>query len=126
MTVIGPMYARGALILSLLLLGSDVAAPVQPADVSRIVRTFDSEERRLGNVEELPMHWAKVDGPGLPHYVNGQLATGRTRNGEYSFRFDLNGGSLIYRYDAGQIPVIRGAHYRIEGFCQTTVLPNAR
>ncbi len=120
------MYARGALILSLLMLGSAVAAPVQPADVSRVLRTFDFEERRLGNVEELPMHWTKVDGAGLPHYVNAQLATDHARGGKYSFRFDLNGGSLIYRYQTGQIKVQRDAHYRVEGFAQTTVMPNAR
>jgi hypothetical protein len=95
-------------------------------EVSRVLRTFDFEERRLGNVEDLPMHWEKVQGPGLPYYVNGRLSKERVRNGEYSFRFELDGGSLIYRYGPSLIPVTRGAHYRIEGFCQTTVLPNAR
>ncbi|HEY7086523.1 MAG TPA: hypothetical protein VH518_00460 [Tepidisphaeraceae bacterium] len=101
-------------------------ASAQPAEVSRVLRTFDFEERRLGNPEELPMHWGKVDAPGLPHYVNGRLSTDRARSGEYSFRFDLNGGSLIYRYDAGQIKVQAGAHYRVEGYVQTTALPYAR
>ncbi|MDB5301859.1 MAG: hypothetical protein JWO87_3522, partial [Phycisphaerales bacterium] len=40
-----------------------------PAAVSRVLRTFDFEERRLGNAEELPMNWLKVEGIGLPHYV---------------------------------------------------------
>ena len=31
----------------------------------------------------------------MPHYVNGRLDTERHRGGSYSFRFDLNGGSLI-------------------------------
>src|SRR3954470_18524 len=96
----------------------------QPAEVRRVIRTFDFEERRLGNAEDLPMHWSKVEGSGLPHYVNGRLSTDRARSGQYSFRFDLNGGSLIYRYDAGQIHVQPGAHYRVEGFVQTTALPN--
>jgi hypothetical protein len=100
------------------------AAPA--GHVSRVLRTFDFEERRLGNAEELPMHWIKVEGPGLPHYVNGKLSTDRAHSGQYSFRFDLNGGSAVYRYGSGQIPVHAGGHYRIEGFCQTTVLPNAR
>src|SRR5438034_11834817 len=83
----------------------------QPAGVSRVLSTFDFEERRLGNVEDLPMHWIKVEGAGLPHYVNGRFSTDRARSGKYSFRFDLNGGSLIYRYLPGQIPVQNGAHY---------------
>jgi len=104
-----------------------VCAMAQPAEVSRVLRTFDFEERRLGNPEDLPMHWSKVEGPaGMPHYVNGQLATDRARSGQYSFRFDLNGGSLVYRYDAGQIRVQPGAHYRVEGLVQTTPMPNAR
>ena len=98
----------------------------QAADVTRVLKTFDFEERRLGNEEELPMNWVKVHGPGLPHYVNGRLTADRHRSGGHSFRFDLNGGGLIYRYGPGQIKVQRWAHYRIEGWCQTTVLPNAR
>jgi len=95
-------------------------------EVSRVLKTFDFEERSLGNDESLPMHWIKLTGQGLPHYVNGQLATDRHRSGNYSFRFDLNGGSLIYRYGAGLIAVQRGAHYHIDGYCQTTPMPRAR
>jgi hypothetical protein len=97
-----------------------------PRGVTRVLRTFDFEERRLGNAEDLPMHWIKVEGPGLPHYVNGKLSTDRARSGKYSFRFDLNGGGLVYRYPAGQISVQTGAHYRVEGFVQTTVMANAK
>src|ERR1700729_1798218 len=102
------------------------ASHAAPRGVTRVLRTFDFEERRLGNAEELPMNWVKVEGPGLPHYVNGKLSSDRARSGKYSFRFDLNGGGLIYRYPYGHIPVQTGAHYHIEGFAQTTALPNAR
>src|SRR5688572_9960627 len=112
-----------ALIFVLLLTSSTRA---QPAEVNRILRNIDFEERRLGNVEELPMHWSKVDGPGLMHYVNGRLSTDRARDGKYSFLFDLNGGGLIYRYDGKAVPVQPGAHYHVEVYAQTTVLPNAR
>ena len=36
-------------------------ASAQPAEVSRVLRTIDFEERRLGNAEDLPMHWRKVE-----------------------------------------------------------------
>ena len=114
------------LALTLCLLGAVGTASAQPADVKRVLRTFDFEERRLGNNEDLPMHWSKVEGPGLPHYVNGKLSTDSARGGQFSFRFDLNGGGLIYRYGPGLIKAQRGAHYRIEGHCRTTVLKNAR
>jgi hypothetical protein len=118
------MRALAVYIIATMLLPQPARA--QPEQVTRVLRTFDFEERRLGNEEDLPMHWIKVAGPGLPHYVNGQLAKDRKRSGDYSFRFDLNGGSLIYRYSAGQISVQQGAHYRVAAFCQTTILPNAR
>src|SRR5215217_3004199 len=117
------MCYRLALILPLLLSASALA---QPAEVNRILRNIDFEERRLGNVEDLPMHWSKVEGPGLMHYVNGRLTTDRARDGNYSFLFDLNGGGLVYRYNPRAIPVQPRAHYRVEVYAQTTVLPNAR
>jgi len=111
-------------ILAVLLIAG--AALAQPAEVSRVLRSFDFEERARGNAEDLPMHWNKVEGDSLPHYVNGTLATDKAHSGRFSFRFDLNGGGLIYRYDTGQIKVQPGAHYRVEGFVQTTLMPHAR
>src|ERR1019366_2625986 len=101
-------------------------ATADPLNTSRVLGVFDFEERQLGNDEDLPMHWLKVEGADLPHYVNGQLSSDRHRSGDYSFRMDLNGGSCIYRYESGQIRVLPNAHYRVEGYCQTTVLPHAR
>lgn len=117
------MKRTGTLIFLLCCILSGSARGV---DVSRVLKTFDFEERSLGNDESLPMHWIKLTGQGLPHYVNGQLSTDRHRSGNYSFRFDLNGGSLIYRYGAGLISVQRGAHYHVDGYCQTTPMPHAR
>ena len=102
------------------------AALAQPAGVNRVLRSIDFEERGLGNNEALPMHWSKATGPMLPAYVNGYLTTDRAHTGKYSFRFDLNGGSLIYQYDPGQIKVMVGAHYRVECFVTTTTMPVAR
>jgi hypothetical protein len=98
----------------------------RPAHGGRILKSVDFEERRLGNMEDLPMHWSKVGGPGLPDYVNGKLTNDSAHSGQWSFRFDLNGGSLIYRYDPRQIPIRPGGHYRVDCFVQTTVLPHAR
>ncbi|HET6249136.1 MAG TPA: hypothetical protein VFE47_15690, partial [Tepidisphaeraceae bacterium] len=97
-----------------------------PRGATRVLRVFDFEERKLGNSEDLPMNWVKVEGTGYPHYVNGKLSNDRAHSGAYSFRFDLNGGGLVYRYPYGLIPVQSGAHYRVEGYVQTTVLAHAR
>ena len=98
----------------------------QPVGLTRVLRSIDFEERRLGNNEDTPMHWIKVEAPGFPHYVNARLSNDRARHGETSFRFDLNGGSLLYRYDPAQIKINSGASYRIEAWVRTTVLEHAR
>jgi hypothetical protein len=111
----------------LLLVGALAAiAGAQPAAVTRTLRTIDFEERRMGNVEDVPMNWVKLEGSGLPHYVNARLVNDLARSGDTSFRFDLNGGSLVYRYSAGHIPVQRGAHYRVDAWVRTTPLRRAR
>src|SRR5947209_8031477 len=102
------------------------AVAAQPSAVSRVLRNIDFEEHRLGNDEDLPMHWVKVEAPGFPHYVNAHLTTDRAHTGAHSFRFDLNGGSLLFRYESGQIPVQLGATYQIEGWVQTTPQVHAR
>src|SRR5688572_30688976 len=108
------------------LLLSSLALAADPPPPARDLRSFDFEERLLGNPEDLPMHWSKADGPLFPHYVNGRLSNDRARSGQYSFRFDLNGGSLTYRYDAGRIKVLPRSHYRVETHVQTTALVHAR
>src|SRR5687768_15496693 len=80
-----------------------LAAAVHAQEADRTLRTIDFEERRLGNPEELPMHWTKVEGTGMPHYVTGRLTNGRARSGRYCFHFELNGGSIVYRYDPRQV-----------------------
>jgi len=116
------MRLFSALILLTIIAPAFAAGP----EPNRVLKMIDFEERQLGNNEDLPMHWVKISGSGLPHYLNAAFSEDRARSGQYSFRFDLNGGSLVYRYDPKEIPVLVGAHYRIECYCQTTVMPNAR
>lgn len=116
---------RAALSAICLFLSLCAEAFAQPAAASRVLRRFDFEERKF-NVEALPMDWQKVEGPGLPHYVNGKLSRQEARGGEYSFQFDLNGGSLVYRYPAGKIAARVGGHYRVEAWAKTTPLRYAR
>ncbi len=109
-----------------LLMVCAAARGTPPADPSRLLQTFSFEERELGNDEDVPMHWDKLDGIDYPHYVTGHLSSDRSRSGRYSFRMDLNGGSCGYRYEARRLPVVGGAHYRLGGWCQTTPLTYAR
>ncbi|MDB5324687.1 MAG: hypothetical protein JWM57_256, partial [Phycisphaerales bacterium] len=102
------------------------AAAAYGATVDRILRRFDFEERAAGNVEDVPMDWVKLEGPGLPHYVNGGLTTDQACSGKYSFGFTLDGGSLIYRYPAGKIVAHPTARYRLHVLAKTQELVNAR
>lgn len=126
-TTLSDMRVRLAAILSPLLIAAATALGQSTgADVSRVVRQFDFEERGRGNVEDVPMDWMKIEGSGRPHYVNGTLSTDQACSGRYSFRFDLNGGSLVYRYPHGHVQVYPGASYRVSAMVKTDQLPNAR
>ncbi|MEL7238624.1 MAG: hypothetical protein AAGK78_07155, partial [Planctomycetota bacterium] len=101
-------------------------ALAQDAGPGRVLHRFDFEERDDGNFEEMPMHWSRVVGPGMPHYVKGILATDAARTGEYSFRFDLNGGSALYRLAPDFLPARPSARYRVQGQVRTSDLTFAR
>ena len=118
-----PILLIFAFLLSALITLGNAA---QPAHLTRVLHRIDFEERKLGNNEAVPMNWVKVVGPPFPHYVNGRLTNDRAHGGEFSFRFDLNGGSLNYRYEPKQIKITPGASYRLEAWISTTQLQHAR
>ena len=117
---------RYAPALSLLALAAVGAAGVARADVDRVIRKFDFEERAAGNLEDTPMDWVKVEGPGLPHYVGGSLTTDQAFAGRYAFGMTLNGGSVTYRYPAGRIAAVPGSHFRLGVMTKTAGLAQAR
>jgi len=92
----------------------------------RTLRTFDFEERAIGNVEDTPLGWVKVEGSGMPHYLRGQFDFSIAHSGQTSFRMDLNGGSIAFRYPANRVFVAEGALYRVEAMVRATPLNNAR
>ncbi len=92
----------------------------------RVLHVFDFEERDDGNYEDTPMHFARVTGMGMPHWVRGRLTTDAAHTGEHSFRLDLNGGSALYRLSSEVLPVSPGANYRVSGQIHTTALEFAR
>ncbi len=101
-------------------------AVAQTSLPDRVVKSFDFEEREAGNAEELPADWVKLEGSGFPHYVNGHLASDQAYRGKYSFRFDLHGGNLTYRYPTGKIPVSPFACYRISTMVKSAPMQHAR
>lgn len=128
------MRAALSLLLGLFLAVSNASAPAQthPAPEApatgplRTVRVFDFEERDLGNVEDTPIGWVKVEGSGMPHYLRGSFDFAVAHSGQTSFRMDLNGGSIAFRYPENRIFVAEGALYRVEAMVRATEMANAR
>lgn len=108
------------------LLALAVAGFADAAQVDRVLRRFTFEERAAGNMEDVPMDWVKIEGPGRPHYVNGGLTTDQACNGKYSFGFKLDGGSLVYRYPAGKIIVHPDSRYRLNVMAKTLGVVHSR
>lgn len=126
------MRAFPSILLSLLFLlcASAIGQTEPSADNQtsglRTLRTFDFEERESGNVEDTPLGWVKVEGPGMPHYLRGRFDFTTAHSGQTSFRLDLNGGSIAFRYPANRIFVVEGALYRVETMVRAMSLLNAR
>jgi hypothetical protein len=130
--------ACGRLALGLLLFAGDAVAPKscpaddgvsppqsQPAGQSGRVRTFDFDERPLGNFEEIPMYWERLAGPGLPSYSRGGFDDQRGRQAAPSFRFDLRGGSIGYEYRGDDLHLAPDADYILEGYIRAEGLEAA-
>lgn len=93
---------------------------------SRILKTFDFEEKPLGNFDIVPMFWNKVAGRGFPLYTGGRFDEKIFRSSGTSFRMDLDGGSVAYRLAPGMLPLNPNADYYIVGFVRTSGIKYAR
>lgn len=79
----------------------------------RIVKSFDFDERRLGNFESEPMNWIRIVDKGYPRFLEGSFDERVGHAAPPSFRLDLQGGSIGYHYHAKDIPVDPDSDYRI-------------
>ena len=101
------------------------AATTAPAVSSRIVKRFDFDERDEGNNDRAPMNWSRVEGPGLPRYLEAVFDPAVGHDAAPSYRFALQGGSLATRYFAHDIPVKPGAIYQIVAFVRPARIVHA-
>jgi hypothetical protein len=95
--------------------GATVSPVLQPPPAAisrRIIKTFDFNERPLGNLEDLPMNWTKITLSGFPHYVNGKIDD-QQGSPPPSFRLELDGGNLGYLYTAREIAAFPGSNHKI-------------
>lgn len=99
----------------------DSASVVRPPDVLthyRSVRLFDFNERPLGNYENTPMHWARLEGDGLPAYARGEFDDDVGHAAPPSFRLHVNGvgSNVCYEYRHSDLAVVPGTDYQIVAY----------
>jgi len=92
----------------------------------RVVKSFDFDERKLGNVEDVPMYWRRHRGEGFPHFLSGQFDLKTGHDGPPSFYLALKGGSLGYVYRAQDIPVNVHSDYVVSVWVRPDRLKHAR
>jgi hypothetical protein len=91
----------------------------------RVIKTFNFDERPLGNLEDMPMNWTKITLSGFPHYVNGKLDD-QQGSPAPSFLLQLDGGNLGYLYTAREIAAFPGSDHKIVAVYKTQDIHYAR
>ncbi len=92
----------------------------------RIVKSFDFDERKHGNVEEIPMYWCRHLQAGFPHYLEGRFDYAVYHDKAPSFYLGLNGHSLGYVYTGDDIPTYGHGDYLISLWIKPDRLRYAR
>ena len=120
--------------LSALALGIDTAG--QDASLSasgkmpsfgRIVRTYDFEEAEQAPYV-MPINFYRHQAPqqGFPLFGRMQLTRDVAHGGNWSFGFELDGGSLSALIPTAVIPVLPGSDYRVTAWVRTEGLTHSR
>jgi len=103
------------------------SAPERPPIAARrIVKGFDFDERRFQNFTNLPLSWRRRGGRGFPLFLEGRFDPKVGHNAAPSFRLDLDGGSIAYRYEGRDIAVRANSDYMIMAWVRTQGLETAR
>jgi hypothetical protein len=106
-------------------------AVIRLSSLQRSIRVFDFEEAAERPVE-FPDHFYRRsprDGAlaeGFPPFGTIRLANDQAFSGQWSFKFELDGGSLAARTFAGALPVLPHADYAVAAKVRTRGLNFAR
>lgn len=92
----------------------------------RVVKSFDFNERSLGNFEAIPMNWLPVEGPAYRRFLEARFDEQVGHIAPPSFLLALQGGSLASHYFAKDIPVHAGSEYRLTAWIRPQHLVHAR
>jgi hypothetical protein len=91
-----------------------VRTEAEAAEVAerRVVKVFDFDERRLGNLEPIPMHWFRRREQGYPLYSEGEFDRAEGHPAP-SFWLGARGGDVAFDYRGRDVPVKANSDYRI-------------
>ncbi len=122
-----PEFARSlAVALCVATAGVSRAWAEPPVETStRLLKSFDFDERPRGNFEDTPMHWRRLTGDGLPAFSGGMFDEWIGRSAPPSFRFTLRGGSIGYEYAEPDLSIEPRCDYRVEGWVRAVGLERA-
>jgi len=101
----------------------------QPIASRRIVKHFDFDEERFGNLDTLPMYWRKHIDKGFPRYLEGEFDRNTGHTAPPSFLLKLDGSSLAYHYmgpEGRDIAVSPNSDYLVTAYIKTDSLSSAR
>jgi len=98
------------------------AALISSRIEDRLLKTFDFDERKLGNFESMPRGWRQVREPGYPRFLTPRFDFEIGHDAPPSLRFSLSGGNLGAAYLARDIDVHPDAEYQISGWIRPSGL----
>jgi hypothetical protein len=93
---------------------------------SRVVKSFDFDEQKLGNYESMPRFWRQIREAGYPRYLEPTFDYEVGHSAPPSFRLSLAGGSVGAAYLAKDIDVHPSADYQVSAWIRPLNLVHAR
>ncbi|HEY3245057.1 MAG TPA: hypothetical protein VGM03_17075 [Phycisphaerae bacterium] len=94
--------------------------------LKRLLWRFDFDERSAGNKEALPMFWNAFRGEGFPVFVRGGFDNQVGHDAPPSFRLELDGRNVAFRYDGPHTQIRTASEYLVEGWMRADELRAAR
>lgn len=91
-------------------------ANLRPLRSYRRIKLFDFDETHLGNYGASPMHWKRVEGPGLPAFAQGVFDKTVGHDDPPSFKLHTPIESVAFEYAHSDLDAIAGADHLILGY----------
>lgn len=133
--------------LAATLAGPGVTRAGEVAAAKRMVKTFDFDERKIGNFGDMPLRWYRIGSTppnanpaflrlpvhdellqrgGYPAFTTIRFDKSQRVSGEYSLFMGVNGSNVGAFLEDGSIPAVPGSDYAVSVSVRTSSLRYAR